>query len=814
MTLRVLFLLLLPFLLIAGSNPKSATAVRTPKAPTIDGKLNEPEWQLAKPETDFVQLEPIEGARPNERTEIRFLFDDEALYVGCRMFDSDPSKIVARLARRDDEIEADFISLRIDSYNDNQTNYEFTVNAAGVKTDILQFDDGRKEDPSWDVVWEAETSIDSEGWIAELKIPFRVLRFAQKDEHEWGLQIVRRVTRTQEHQYWVLIRKSESGWASKFGHLRGIQNIPSATNLELLPYVVGSGRFVPASPAYPNGRELKSDAGFDLKYRPSPHFTIDATINPDFGQVEADPAVLNLSTYQTFYPEKRPFFIEGSQIIRFSTFGDDFGPGLFYSRRIGRPIWIDPPAGGYVQNEPYFATILGAAKISGKTQDGLSIGVLEAVSREERSTFVDSLGARSDQVVEPLSNYSVFRLRKDILDNSNVGMIATAVSRDGMLPAMTGGLDWNVRFQESMYRLDGFLAGSHTTHADPIAQSVYGGGYIGGSAGKVSFNKEGGDHWRWTLGYDFTSKQYNINDIGFFRRPNDHGTVNTLQYREDIPSQHILRWDLSTTYHYRTNFDNAELINSLQLRGEMMLPSYWGIDAEIDVDQGKYDDRETRGNGLYRKPATQNFLLQFSTDPRLPVTGALAVSAGKDARSSSNWTMRSQIEVKAASNITLQFSLNHTQIFRTFAWAANLTSFDDPLLPANRTHSIFAERTVSEWDFTSRGSFVFTHNLTLQYYVQLFFAKGKYEDPGRMLDESTFVPYTYSKSDFNELYLNSNVVLRWEYLPGSTAYLVWSHSRMGERGLYATPFVDNFGNVFGLPSTNVLLLKVSYWLSY
>lgn len=812
--MRVLFLLFLPMLLIAGSNPKSATAVRTPKAPTIDGKLNEAEWQLAKPETDFVQLEPIEGARPNERTEIRFLYDDEALYIGCRMFDSDPAKIVARLARRDDEIEADFISLRIDSYNDNQTNYEFTVNAAGVKTDILQFDDGKKEDPSWDVVWDVETSIDHEGWTAELKIPFRVLRFTQKDEHDWGLQIVRRISRTQERQYWVLIRKSESGWASKFGHLIGINNVPSATNLELLPYGVGSGRFVPVSPAYPNGRELKSDVGVDLKYRPTGRITVDATINPDFGQVEADPAILNLSTFATFYPEKRPFFIEGSQIIRFSTFGDDFGPGLFYSRRIGRPISVEASPGGYVKNEPYFATILGAAKISGKTQDGLSIGVLEAVTREERSTFVDSVGNAFEQKVEPLSNFSVFRLRKDVLDNSNVGMILTNVSRDGSLSAITGGVDWNLRFLKSEYRMDGFIALSHTTHADRIVQSVYGGRYLDGSAGKVSFNKEGGEHWRWTLGYDFTSKEYNINDIGFFRRPNDHGSANTIRYREDIPSQHVLRWDVSTTYHYRTNFDNAELFNSVQLKGELLLSNYWEIEAQINADRGKYDDRETRGNGLYRKPATQSLQIQFGTDPRLPATGALEVSAGKDARASSNWTMKSQIEVKAASNITIQFSLNHTEINRFFAWAANLTSLDDPLLPANRTHSVFAERTISEWDLTSRGSFVFTHNLTLQYYLQLFFAKGRFENPQRMQSEDSFVPYPFSKSDFNELFLNSNVVLRWEYLPGSTAYLVWSQSRSGERGSYATPFGDNFGNIFGLPSTNVLLLKISYWLSY
>ena len=232
--MRFLLVAFLPAILLAGSNPKTAFAVRTPRAPKIDGKLNEPEWQLAKAETTFTQYEPIEGAPPNEKTDIRFLYDDDALYIGCRMYDSDPSKIVARLARRDDEIESDYVSFRIDSYNDNQTNFEFTISAAGVKSDILEFDDGTKNDASWDVVWDVKTSIDDEGWIAEIKIPFQALRFSPQQEHDWGLQILRRVSRTQEHLYWVLIRKSENGWTSKFGHLKGISGIPTSTNIEVL----------------------------------------------------------------------------------------------------------------------------------------------------------------------------------------------------------------------------------------------------------------------------------------------------------------------------------------------------------------------------------------------------------------------------------------------------------------------------------------------------------------------------------------------------------------------------------------------------
>lgn len=807
--MRFFLFLLFPATLIAGSNPKSAFAVRTPNPPKIDGRLDEPEWQLAKPETTFTQYEPIEGAPPNEKTEIRFLYDDQALYVGCRMYDSDPSRIVARLARRDDEIEADYVSLRFDSYNDNQTDFEFTVSAAGVKTDILEFDDGTKQDPSWDVVWDVKTSIDREGWAAEIKIPFQALRFSPQKEYDWGLQILRRISRTQEHLYWVLIRKSENGWTSKFGHLKGIEDIPTSTHIELLPYVVGSGKSLPVSPASPSGRDMFSDAGFDLKYRPSVSLTVDATINPDFGQVEADPAVLNLTTFPTFYPEKRPFFIEGSQIIHFSTFGDNAGPGLFYSRRIGRPITVMPPPGGYVENQPDFATILGAAKISGKTQSGLSIGVLEALTRQESATLVDAHGNKSEQVVEPLSNFSLIRLKQDVLENSNIGLIATNVSRDGKLPAVTGGLDWNLRFFDSIYRIDGFLASSHTATTDTIVQNANG-GYVSGPAGRITLSKEGGEHWRWSLDYDFTTKGFNVDDIGYFRRPNDHGTLDNLTYREDIPGDIFRRWFINAAYHYRTNFDGALLINDFALNVDFLLLSYWELSAEAETNRGKYDDRETRGNGLYRKPTARSIWFGEQSDPRLDIVESADVRIGEDDHGSKFLRMNANLDWKLATNISLQFALSHNEQSRQFAWYSNIV---DTSVSSNAI-SVFADRTTSDWSLTTRGSLVFTQNLTLQYYLQVFFAKGTYENPARLISSDQSVPYYYIQPDFNILSLNSNLVLRWEYMPGSTAYLVWSQARGGSEGSYATPFADNFWNTFGLPAINVILLKVSYWFSY
>jgi hypothetical protein len=803
---RTLILLLFPCWALAGSNPKTAVAVRTPVPPRIDGILNEPEWKLSKPETEFMQQDPNEGDPASMRTEIRILYDDEALYFGCTMHDPEPPEIVARLARRDDEVVSDAISIRLDTFHDHQTAFEFTINAAGIKTDILQYNDGQDEDASWDVVWDVQTKINDNGWVAEVKIPFRALRFPQNDSYEWGLQIVRLIARNNEVQHWVLVRKSESGSVSKFGHLLGVEHIPATTNLQIIPYTLGSGRFVPISLSSPDGREFTSNVGSDVKYRPGSGLTIDATINPDFGQVEADPAVLNLTTFETFYPEKRPFFIEGSQITQFTTFGGEFGPGLFYSRRIGRALSVDAPPGGYVLDEPRFATILGAAKISGKTTSGLSLGVLEAVTDRETATLVDSLGKRRKETVEPLTNFSLVRLRQDLMENSNAGMVLTSVNKHGKVPAMTAGVDWNLRFLESVYRIDGFLARSRTTDGSDAR--------IVGSAGKLNFSKDGGPHWRGNVSFDFTSKGYNVNDMGYFRRPNDYGWMGQLLYRDDEVTAIKRIWEFSSTYHLRRNFDGAEIIHSVNLEGHVTFPSYWEADMHVELDRGKYDDRETRGNGLYRKPGTQNINVSVESDSRQLIVGELGFTLGSDQRKGRFLEFWSELQVKPASNLTLDFEAGRSIRRSEFAWATNF--YGAPKLDGSgvQTVSIFADRSTDEWDFTARGSFVFTRDLTLQYYLQIFFAKGKHENYYKMLSPAAFEPYDrHLQPDFNELSFNSNVVLRWEYLPGSTLYLVWSQARQGERGDYRTSFADSFSNTFSLPTTNVLLLKVSYWLS-
>lgn len=786
----------------AGDNPRTIRAIRTTSPPRIDGILDDAQWKLSEPAIDFIQRDPDEGKPASERTEVRVLYDEEAIYFGVMFHDSEPGKIVARLTRRDDEIESDYGSIRIDSYHDHQTGYEFTFNAAGVKTDILQYDDANKEDASWDPVWDLQTRIIPGGWSAELKIPFRVLRYKSEEDgpdgQTWGINFIRYISRKRETQRWEFTPKSETGFISRFGHLTGLSNLPDPRQLEVLPFVVSKQSYEPASPVRHRQERFRSDAGLDVRYGVSKNFTLDATINPDFGQVEADPAVLNLSAFETFYPEKRPFFVEGTQIIRFSTFGGDFGPGMFYSRRIGRAIDVGEATvatGGFVEEYPQSATILGAAKLSGKLNSGLSIGVLQALTEEERAVVVDSSGARTEQVLEPLAHYNVIRLKQDILENSYIGTIFTTVAKEARLPAFTNGWDWNLKLAQNTYSLDGFLAFSHTTNPAQKRGT--------GAAGKINFARIASEHWLWSISGDFTSKQYYINDLGFFFSPNDLGHVASLTYKEDAPATVVRSFRVSSGFHQRWDFDGANLFRGVRTNGELLFANYWRMTGSTELDFGLYDHRETRGNGLYRKPAnysTSTYLFSDSRENVLIKFGQRFNWNGKKHRA---FATEAGIEVRPLSWMRWGIEGQYQRSDAHEAWVENVGDA-----------AIFGDRSTQQYDFTLRSTVTFTRELTLQLYGQLFLAKGHYENFRQLLGTSDFTPYGFTENpDFNRQSFNTNLVLRWEYLPGSTLFLVWSQARFEDDSYYYSSFSSDFHDTFRAPPANVLLLKVSYWWS-
>ncbi len=800
--------------LFAGDSERTAIAIRTNTPPLLDGFLNDEVWQRAQPLSDFYQRDPDEGQRESEKTEIRILFDREALYFGCMMHDAEPEKIVARLTRRDNEIDSDVISIRLDTYHDHKTAFEFTVLASGVKVDILQYNDAENEDDSWDAVWEVKTQIlrdngatnSPKGWSAEIKIPFHVLRYSPSRDGKniWGVNFIRRISRKYERDYWVLIPKSARGFISHFGHLVFEGELPNPARLEVLPYSVGSGAFVnrALAPAGKGTSDFSGNTGFDLKYGLNSNLTLDLTVNPDFGQVEADPAVLNLTTFETFYPEKRPFFIEGTQILQFSTFGGSFGPGLFYSRRVGRrPRGLEELAEDVsVREAPSATTILGAAKITGKTKRGLALGILQALTQEEKATLTDAHNRSFAQVVEPAASYSLVRLKQDVSDNSNVGMIATAVARDRHWPAFTGGVDWNLRFKESVYGFEGFLANSQTT------QDVN--RRIAGSAGRLRFGKDGGAHWLYSVSGDFTSRHYNINDLGYFRRPNDYGGMLELRYRETLPGKIFRSWSVRASQHWRWNFEGAKLFTDDNLRMNGQWRNYWETMLSLSYSVPAYDDRETRGLGLYKKPAQWRTFVEIESDGRKPVFTTLNFSHTQDSRGQRAWRTGMEAGLRPTTFSEIDFEMGFSRTRNLEAWVSNVA--DATVSPTS--FSVFGLRDTEERDFTLRGNLTLTRDLTLQVYTQLFLAKGHHDSFRRLLTPEQFAPYAYNgEPDFNEQAYNLNVVWRWEYRPGSVLYLVWTQARAGENADYFTSLRDDVRDAFRLPAQNVVLLKASYW---
>ena len=416
----IAFTCLFPVTLLAGDNDaltqrKQFRATRIDgDSPRLDGVLDDTAWQRAEFFSDFLQKDPVEGAPPTDRTEVAIIYDDHALYIGARMFSKNPSKIRAQVSRRDNNGNSDRIIISLDTYCDRRTAYTFVVTAAGVRVDYYHSTDVEYDrDHSYNPVWDADAHINAEGWTAEMRIPFSQLRFASTVEQTWGININRFVPDTNEDLYWVLIPKNETGWSSKFGNLTGIRNVRSSRRIELLPYETSSATFTsdthPDDP-FNDGSEFTSRVGADLKMGLGSNLTLDATINPDFGQVEADPAEVNLTAYETFFDEKRPFFIEGSQLF------ENIGPEFFYSRRIGAPP--HGVAEGDFRDVPDNTTIISAAKLTGRLNSGLSIGVLTALTSRERArsffAATDSTVARREKnEVEPLSGFGVLRLQQE-----------------------------------------------------------------------------------------------------------------------------------------------------------------------------------------------------------------------------------------------------------------------------------------------------------------------------------------------------------------------------------------------------------------
>jgi hypothetical protein len=785
---------------------RTMTAVRiNPTTPKIDGILNDEVWRHAPASGDFLQKEPNEGEPATEKTTVQIVYDDEALYVGVMCYDSEPGKIVARLARRDGWVEADYVSIDIDAHHDHQTANWFMVNAAGVKGDGQIYNDTCK-DGSWNGIWEARTAIHDQGWSAEYRIPYHTLRFSPKEEYVWGMHLGRYISRKSETDQWCLIRKGVNGWVSQLGHIEGIRGIHPPRHLEVMPFALGRSTFLPESPANPNGRDLFSSVGLDMRYGISSNISLNATFNPDFGQVEADPASLNLTAFETFYPERRPFFLEGSGI--FSTPGSM----LFYSRRIGRqPGQLPIPEDSEPIDKPDSTTILSAAKLTGKTASKTSFGIMNAITANEYATvertYTDPVTGleqtkQEKHLIEPLTNFFVGRVKQDVMKNSNVGAMLTAVNRKDDVPAYAAEVDGNLKWSDGQYSLSTRLAGSHTGPA---------GDRKDGYEAVANFHRSA----RWIgggLNLNVRSPGFDVNDLGFVDRSGKMDSFGFIHVDIDKPWLLVRKMGFWTCNWTNWNYDGVDLGKGCNLYNWIETKNRWFMEWCISKGFEALNDTETRGGPLMRQPSSIGYFATLDTDGSKPVSLGFHVSGGRASEGlSSNHSLHLGLGIRPASYIQLYIGTSYGTGHNHAQWVKNTED-------AAGKHYVFGELDNQTLDLSTRLNVSFTPDFSFQLYMQPFVAVGDYSSFKELLRPRSYEFKPYTNLDFNPDFsrrsLRSNAVLRWEYRPGSVLFLVWSQSRgasLEPDNPSLKPY-ESLSSSFTDEGENVFLIKLNCWL--
>jgi hypothetical protein len=811
-----------------------ARSSRSAAAVTIDGRDADAVWATATRIDHFRVTDPTEDGDPTFPTQARVAYDDRNLYVFVRAFDPRPDSIVGLLGRRDVRTPSDWIRVMVDSYHDKRTGWAFMLNPASVQRDLAITNDG-DEDITWDGVWEGRAQVDSLGWSAEFRIPFNQLRFPPEARHTFGVMIMRAIQRKGETSSWPVLRRSKVGLASQFGSIDGIDGVPTPRRLEVLPYLV-ERNVSRAARAGGFNRVQQHAAGLDLKYGLGSNLTLDATVNPDFGQVEADPAVLNLTAFEQFFQERRPFFIEGSGIFRFDTDCNDGDcTGLFYSRRIGRNPSL---AGTYGDaSSPQFTTILGASKLTGRTAKGTSVGLLSALTRREVGT--------EGRTIEPQTNFVVGRAMQDLRGgNSQVGIIGTAVLRD-LDPwtrdvlrrnALSGGLDFRHRFAKNRWALEGYAAGSQVTgSATAIARTQRSGVHfyqrpddglvfdstrtaLQGYATQVSLSKVGGIV-RSNGGYQRVSAGFEINDAGFMQRADRQSAWNWIGLRPNKATKYYRNLGLNTNQWSQWTADGLPLNAGGNVNAWAELPNFWQVNGGYGIENpwATYDDRASRGGPALRNTFARFGWLGINLDQRKRIVPGFNAffNAYDEGRS---WTrnLSPRLELRPSNRLQTSLSFNYNQRVQDAQWLANETV-------DGRTAYTFARLQQSTASLTARFDVTATPRLSLQVYAQPFATTGRYTNlrelaaPRADRYDDRFRPFGAGRDPggFSFKQFRSNVVMRWEYRPGSTLFAVWSQGRdaFDDTGREQFRADREFRDLFSRRPDNTFLIKMSYWFA-
>lgn len=897
------------------TNGRVVSAVRLHGSIVVDGVLSEPAWQQAAAHDSFWQREPFEGKPPQLETDFRVLYGARALYIGVRARDPEPELIRGLLTRRDNQSSSDWIMVGIDSYHDRRTAFVFGVNPVGVQLDFLVYDDV-SSDYSWDAVWESAARVDEQGWVAEFRIPYSQLRFSRAPEQKWGLQVLRIVARTNEQTVWSPWPKASSQTVSVFGTVDGIESIKPSRRIELLPYTTGGAILAEDDPEDPFSDSFGGTGGLglDVKYGLGSNLTLSGALNPDFGQVEADPSEVNLSAYETFFAEKRPFFLEGSDIFGFGLgYGDgsDSVEKLFYSRRIGAPphgvpdevydpCWyVDPedPSGrrlfiGYYAPDylsaPEATTIYSAAKLSGKTRGGWSIGMLDAVTAEEEvgEYYLDMArdlcgmepGERT-RIVEPFTNYGVLRVRRDLHQGRTVvGGAFTAVNRklegtgiDWLRDqAYTGGLDVFHRFSDEDWGLDMRLAGSYVhgpERAIDLTQRSSSRYYnrvdadyldydptrtsLSGAALLFMIGKIQGSPWQAAVGGDFRTPGFEINDIGFQRNADKWVGWAWGQYRDEKPGELLLRYQVDASVWGALGRAPTHVMNGGDLNLTATLRSYWGGSAHVGLNREGWDTRALRGGPALRVEDGGYGFLSMWSDPRKRVRVNLNGSVSSSPRAESwAWGISPSVTVQARSNMDLSVGPSFSSAVSDSQYVdeAEECIADDwhdcyVIDPPEVPHYVLARLRQRIASLTLRLNYTFSPTLSLQLYAQPFVFAARFSDykeverPDAASYEDRFHDFTQGETrvdeydqywvdrnrdgepdfvfeipDVNFRQLRSNLVVRWEYRPGSTLFLIWSHERTNDVADGRFRLMHDLGELADEVGEHRIMLKLNYWV--
>ncbi|MSR07110.1 MAG: hypothetical protein EXR93_08610 [Gemmatimonadetes bacterium] len=864
MTIRIALLgLLLPLVAAAQAPRKQTPAARVPAntpAPRIDGRLDDAAWVNAPFAADFTARDPVEGAAPKGPTRIAFAYDDDALYVAARMDGERPGDVQALLTRRDDMGASEMLIVSLDTYLDRRTAYSFGVTSGGGRLDYYQPTDGQHSgEMGYNPVWEARTTVDSAGWTAELRIPFSQLRFTDAQEQQWGLNVERYVPARNEDLYWVMIPKHETGWSSRFGNLVGINGIRPSRRLEIVPYgatnATVTGSRDPANP-FDDGRNLKARGGADLKVGLGPSLTLDATANPDFGQVEADPAEVNLSAFPTFFSEKRPFFAEGSDLLQMA--------GLFYTRRIGAP-----PHGGASAtflSRPQNSTILGAAKLSGRLTPSLSIAALGALTdREYARTFDVTTGQLGRVRIEPVTAYGAARVVKRFgAAGSTIGVMLTGVHRDlgaadplrGILTrdAWSGGANGTLRFSRGVYEARWTAAWSHlrgdTAAVRRIQQAsshylqrpdASEGGYaptrtsLTGYTVVYRFEKLGGRHWLWDIGGELESPTYEINDIGRLTAANDVDNYADLRFRQNTPSRSLYSYTVGLSSRVGYNFGGVRQNAIFSLNPSLVWRNYLQTSASVAVELAAVSDALTRGGPLMGTPRVLRMGASVQTNDRVTTYGSVSGDYRNDDLGGWGYGVNLNLTTRPTGQWGFSVAPRYQRSVDSRQYLATRPGGSASTYGQRYIFSFIDRGTLSA---QVRASYLLQPDLTVELYAEPFAANGRYYAFGELpasrsrnlrtygtagttvargADGSVLVvdgaaSFALPNPDFNIVSFNSNVVLRWEWRPGSTLFLVWQQSRSGidPRGDLVGP--GRLWDAVTARGDNFLAFKVTYWL--